>query len=192
MYEYIKGTLVQIDTAKAIVETNGIAYRILIPVSACGRQIGEKVHFFLSLIVREDSHTLFGFPTISERDLFEKVLSVSGIGPKTALALIGHLDLGNFEAAVNSGDIRLISKVPGIGKKTAERLIIEMRGKISGLNKGIAPIPGASQEMLDATLALIHLGYNPLQAQKAIQKVVSENSDEKNTGNLITLALRTL
>ena len=194
MYEYIQGKLAYLTLLKAVVESHGVGYKITVPASFQGQDIGSSILLYVSHVVREDSQTLYGFITRQERDLFEKILGVSGIGPKTALALVGHLDIAHLEAAVINNDTRLISKVPGIGKKTAERLIIEMRDKIKGLAAASGGLANnsADRALLDAISALISLGYNPQQAQLAIKKVREENQKEEDPGKLITLALRKL
>src|SRR5437868_894036 len=128
MYAFIKGLLVQSSPMSVIVETNGIGYRVFIPANVFGKlpQINHQVILHLSYVVRELSQTLYGFHSESERDLFEELMGVTGIGPKMALNVIGHLSLQDLQRAVSSHDIVSLSKVPGIGKKTAERLIIEM------------------------------------------------------------------
>lgn len=198
MYDYLTGTLKSITPSKIIVDINGIGYKIHIPLSAyCSLpQISSTVTLYTSLIIKEDSHTLYGFLSISERDLFETVITVSGIGPKTGLTLIGHLEINHFHSAISSSNIKLISKVPGIGKKTAERLIIEMRDKIKSIktlsmpNIKIENIE--SSNISDALSALLNLGYNHLQAQKAINKAIEENKDKADTGKLISIALKNL
>ena len=194
MYEYIQGKLVTLSPLKAVVDVNGVGYKIVVPACFTGQDIGSPILLYVSHVVREDSQTLYGFSTKAQRDLFEKVLSVTGIGPKTALALVGHLDITNLESAVNNNDTRLIGKVPGIGKKTAERLIIEMRGKLKNISQENTPAAntGADRAILDAIAALISLGYNPQQAQTAIRKVREEHLLEEDPGKLITLALRKL
>jgi holliday junction DNA helicase RuvA len=199
MLEYIKGTLIKVEPNKAIVEANGIAYKLLIPISSYSSDIvtTKDVLFYTSLVVREDSHTLYGFLQEMERDLFEMLITVTGIGPKIALTIIGHLTLENLHLAIVNDDCRLISKVPGIGKKTAAKLIIEMRDKLKKLDgfMDATMIPnqneGNTQEVSDAIHALIHLGYNPIQAQKAIKKAVEEDTSS-TTASLISFALSQL
>lgn len=199
MYDYISGILKTISPSKVTVDINGIGYKIHIPLSAYNKlpQINEKVTFFTSFIVREDSQTLYGFLSVDERNLFETVTTVSGIGPKTGLTLIGHIDINHFHSAISSSNIKLISKVPGIGKKTAERLIIEMRDKIKSFDKSSLPNTDTtslkeSSQVSDALSALLNLGYNHLQAQKAVNKAVVENGGELDTGKLISIALKNL
>lgn len=193
MYESIKGQLIDKSPLKAVVETGGIGYRLTIPLSTYTRlpALDKPIQLFLSQVVREDSNTLYAFLLKEERDLFELLITLSGIGPKTGLAIIGHMELGAFERAIHSSDVRLLSKIPGIGKKTAERLVIEMRDKFRGGQKD-RPIAlsGADGLIGDAMNALLHLGYNPIDAQKAVQSVLEEKKDEKDLGKIITAALQ--
>jgi Holliday junction DNA helicase RuvA len=196
MFEYIKGALVDKDIQKAVVEAGGIGYRLTIPLSTYTRlpALKSQIELYLSHIVREDSEALYAFLTKEERDLFELVTTVSGIGPKTGLSLIGHIDIVSFQRAIASSDIRLLSKIPGIGKKTAERLVIEMRDKFKGKGKtslGALPAPFERGVESDAFSALLNLGYAPNQAQKAIAAAMT-NKKEPELGTLITSALQHL
>lgn len=180
----MKGKITHLTPLHASLEVGGVGYRIEIPVnafSALSHEQGE-VQLFLSDIVREDSHRLFGFLTREERNRFEKLCDVSGIGPKTALLLIGHLPFDDMQLAVSQNDAKTISRVPGIGKKTAERLIIEMRDKMAAPEQ----LPSVQS---DALSALINLGYNEKEASRALQKVSDTSSD---LGALITAALRVI
>ena len=194
MYEAIRGTLKEKEPLKAVVESAGLSYRLSIPLSTYTRlpALETSVHLFLSHVVREDSHTLYAFLIKEERDLFETLIGLSGIGPKTAAAIIGHIELGAFQRAIASADVRILSKIPGIGKKTAERLVIEMKDKLKGKGKDLPIHLHASGGDLasDAVSALLNLGYNPLDAQKAVQSVLTEKKDEADLGRLITDALQ--
>lgn len=187
MFEYIKGILVSITPSQAVVDVQGVGYLIHIPLNAFSSAppIGSEALFYISPVIREDSHRNFGFLTQEERNLFEKISAVSGIGPKTALALIGHIDSLALESAITTANAALLAKIPGIGKKTAERLIVELRDKVlKGLKKMPTPLPSkkslSSQDTLqnDALSALMNLGYNSLQAQQAIQKALTHFSEE--------------
>jgi Holliday junction DNA helicase RuvA len=193
MYESIRGTLKEKDPLKVVVETGGIAYRLSIPLNTYTRlpAVETPVHLFLSHVVREDSETLYAFYVKEERDLFETLIGVSGIGPKTGAAIVGHMDIASFYRAINAADTRLLSKIPGIGKKTAERLCIEMRDKVKGKGKGaVMPITGGSTLVGDAVAALLNLGYNPIEAQRAVQGAIDEKKGETDLGKLITAALQ--
>lgn len=196
MYESIHGILKEKEPLKAIVETHGIAYRLLIPLSTYSKlpATGSSLHLYLSQVVREEAHTLYAFISKEERDLFETLITLSGIGPKTALAIIGHMEMQAFHRAIAAADIRLLSKIPGIGKKTAERLVIEMRDKLKGIGKKEKGIPLSLGEadglVADAMNALLNLGYNPIEAQKAVHAAFQDREEEKDLGSLITAALQ--
>lgn len=201
MIAYIKGVLVQSSPLSVMIETGGIGYKILIPVSLFSKlpQLQEEAILHTSFIVRELSHTLYGFLSVQDRDLFEALMGVTGIGPKIALSIIGHLQGHELHHAIANHDISTISKVPGIGKKTAERLIIEMRDKISAI-VSIDPSELAvhnqsdprAQKISDAMSALINLGYNQITAQKAIKKTMKDIPESINLSELITAALKNL
>lgn len=198
MYEYIKGTLIEATLTKATVDIGGLGFSLLIPFNNYSKlpALGTIVTFYTSFVVREDSQRLFGFLTRHERDLFESLIEVSGIGPKTGIALIGHMDVSDLQAAIRQGNSQIICKIPGIGKKTAERLIVEMRDKIKkGINNSSAlqSMPGVEGEqgvVADAISALINLGYNSAQAQKAIKTAMDKTPGEPELAKLITAALR--
>ncbi len=199
MYAYIKGQLQHADAQYAVLECSGIGYKVYTPANLFTKlpHMGETIILYTSFVVRELAHTLYGFLTINERDLFEELLNVTGIGPKTALSLIGHLSLSDLQKAILSGDIYTISKVPGIGKKTAERLIMEMRDKAPAL---LTPDPSnlsihsicdpQSRQINDAVSALTNLGYNQAIAQKAIKKTLSDLPEGIDLATLITSALK--
>lgn len=200
MMEYIKGILTSSCPAKTIIETGGIGYKIHIPLSNYSRlpKLGEPLCLFISTVIREDSHKSYGFLTADERDLFETLIEVSGIGPKTALSLLGHLEAVDLQIAISRSDITSICKVPGIGKKTAERLIVEMRDRIQknpitqASSSSSSFSKGTKTTSSDALSALINLGYQPLQAQKAINSIIEEKEEEVDLSTLITAALKKL
>ncbi|MCB1084919.1 MAG: Holliday junction branch migration protein RuvA [Chlamydiia bacterium] len=196
MFEYLKGTLVSLTPHKAVLDIGGAGYLLHIPLSVFSAMppIGEDILFYISTLIREDSHKNFAFLSQEERDLFEKISAVSGIGPKTALALIGHLDATALESAITTANSALLSKIPGIGKKTAERLIVELRDKVL---KGLKKTPLPSQQPLtdedhlvnDALSALMNLGYNSLAAQKAVNAALKKLPDTPEISTLIRTAL---
>ncbi len=145
-------------------------------------------------MIREDAHKCYGFIEREQRDLFESLIDISGIGPKTALSLLGHMDISDLHYAISQEKSDLICKIPGIGKKTSERLIIEMRDKIKKFDDktGANPHSANNKEQSlasDAISAMINLGYNTAQAQKAI-KTAMERSQSPNLAGLITAALK--
>jgi Holliday junction DNA helicase RuvA len=200
MIHFIRGILVQSTPGIAVVEAGGIGYKVLIPASTYPRlpQVGEEILLHTSLVVREISQTLYGFSHPDERDLFEELTTVSGVGPKIALSLIGHLSVADMHSAIGAQDITMISKVPGIGKKTAQRLIIELRDRLQKSSK--APLPSdfaiqmdtdpRGQKVADAMSALINLGYNQSAAQKALKKSLANLPETIDLPELITDALK--
>lgn len=195
MLDYIKGTLSVVETDRVTIETNHIGYLFLIPLSTYTKlpPIGKDLQLYITTVIREDSHRSYGFLTKQERTFFEKLSDVSGIGPKTALALIGHLDGGELSLAITTGNTALLSKTPGIGKKTAERVVIELRDKLDfSLSPSQSLLANPKDQIArDASNALIRLGYPPLQAQTAIKRVLAEAKAEHTLSSLITAALKT-
>jgi len=190
MYEYIKGTLVEATALDAIIDVQGIGYHVFIPVSDFGElsQIGEKVLLYTSFVVREMSQTLYGFLTKESRDLFEKLITISGIGPKTGLGIIGHLSFEEMQEAVRTHDCATFVRVPGIGKKTAERLLIELEGRFK-----VQVVPQAAQptgRLSDALQALMQLGLTSKAASTAVKKAADALSPECDLSTLITAALK--
>ncbi len=197
MYEFIRGKMVQSIPSRAVVDVGGVGYGIVISLKTFSKlpNIGTEVFFYVAHIVREDGHYLYGFLSLDDKKLFEQLISISGVGPKTAIGILGHVDIGDFQMAVVQGNAALLSKVPGIGKKTAERLIIELKDKFNNIShtgtSGHSGVQGSSV-ITDAISALINLGYHPLEAQKAIKKVVSLHEKEPSLSELISGALRSI
>lgn len=198
MFAYIKGTLVSSKPASAVVDVNGIGYFLHISCRTLGElpHIGQSVHFFTTFVIREFSQSLYGFLCNSERDVFEILLNVTGIGPKLALSLIGHLSIADLQAAVGLQDLPTLCRVPGVGKKTAERLIVELKDKLPnfpqmGPSQLTISLPDAqTRQIQDAMLALINLGYTQSAAQKAIKLSMQDFPDTVDLALLITKALQ--
>lgn len=199
MFSYIKGLLVFSTPMHVVIESHGIGYEILIPTSTFSKlpQIETTLLLYTSFIIRENSQTLYGFLTQQEKELFQTLIGVSGVGPKIALSIIGHLSMEDLHRAISQHEITTIAKVPGIGKKIAERLIIEMRDKLAHLfpsNFADFAIPvnegGQTQLVKDAMNALINLGYNQAVAQKALKKSLQDHPDLNDLGLMITKALQ--
>jgi Holliday junction DNA helicase RuvA len=197
MYEYIRGTLAASALTKVTIDVHGLGYSVFIPFNHFSKlpAVGTPITLYLSFIVREDAQKLYGFLTQHERDLFENLIEVSGIGPKIGLALVGHMEIDDLHLAISQGNVSTICKIPGIGKKTAERLIIEMRDKIKkGPSKSLVSQydrpEGESGVIADAISALVNLGYHHAQAQKAIKTAMTKCQGEPELAKLITHALR--
>lgn len=196
MFEFIRGKIVQSHPSKAIVDVGGVGYGLVISLKTFQKMpnLGTEVFFHTTPIIREDGHSLYGFLTLEEKKLFEQLISISGVGPKTAIGILGHVDIPDFQRAILQANAALLSKIPGIGKKTAERLIIELKDKIHTLPSGMPSTQEISANSVvgDAISALTNLGYNPLDAQKAIKKVLALHDRELNLSELITGALRSI
>lgn len=197
MFAYLKGILADVQPGNAIIEVSGVGYILNIPSRLIGElpPLGQIVQFYTSFVVRESSQTLFGFINPQERDVFEVLMNVTGIGPKMALSLIGHLSLIELQDAVSIGNVPVLCKVPGVGKRTAERLIVELKDKLSHFLPQTASLTcslpdSASRHIQDAILALINLGYNQNTAQKAIKQTLKEMPETEDLALLIMAALK--
>lgn len=195
MFEFIRGKMVQSIPSKAVVDVNGVGYGLVISLKTFQKlpNIGSEVFFYVAPVIREDGHYLYGFLNLEDKKLFEQLICISGVGPKTAIGILGHVDIGDFQMAIVQGNAALLSKVPGIGKKTAERLIIELKDKFNAQEVSLTSSAGPANSVAsDAISALINLGYNPLEAQKAIKKVLSLHEKQPSLSELISGALRSI
>ena len=131
MYAFIRGQLTHLSTGSLVLENQGIGYKILIPVHTAFHllELGKEILLYTSFVIREFSHTLYGFLHVDEKELFESLIDISGVGPKLALSLVGHLSIPALQTIVIKEDVQALCKIPGIGKKTAERLLVELKGK---------------------------------------------------------------
>lgn len=188
MIAYVKGSLVESQAAFAVVESQGIGYKIWISLSCFAKlpETGQQVKLFTSFIVRENSQALYGFMTERERELFEGLLQISGIGPKLAMNIVGHLTPVELHQAIGRADVKTISRVPGIGKKMAERMIVELRDKVPLHEEGVTTSP----LLFDLIGALTHLGYSGTSAREAAKKVLDKESEERDLATLIREALK--
>lgn len=176
MISYIKGKLTVKTPTSVVVETGGVGFHLIIPLSTHESlgEAGQDVRLLTYLHVREDVLQLFGFAHEDERKLFLLLLSITGIGPKVAQGILSGISVGDFESAVRHQNVQTLMKVPGVGKKTAERIVLELREKIGELKPGEAGLPGAGKLPLfdESVLALVSLGYKRPQAQEAVQAVM--------------------
>jgi Holliday junction DNA helicase RuvA len=199
MITFLEGTLMEAFPTHVVVAVQGIGYHVFIPLSSYDRltAVGAPLKILTHLQVREDAHILFGFMSAAERDLFRLLVNhVSGIGPKTALDVLSGISVVNFKAAVVSGDAALLARTKGIGKKTAERIIVELKDKVGvaaaweAASAAHAPSPQETR-INDAVLALISLGYKQVDAHKAV-KSASEKTPGQGTEELVRAALKLL
>ncbi len=203
MIAYVNGILESIEEGLAVVDVGGIGMNVFISGSTMDRMpgIGEAVKLYTYTNVKEDSFTLFGFLSRDELALFKMLITVSGIGPKGGLSILSVMTPDDLRFAIMAGDSGSISKAPGIGKKTAERITLELRDKIKATEadmlKGSAVVTmddlsgEASSARDEAVAALVALGYNSADAMKAVRKVLTSNEDAAaDTEKLLKLALK--
>ena len=171
----IIGTVLEKSFPQVVVNCNGVGYEIDVPMSTFYPLPAEKqpVTLFTHLVIREDAHLLFGFLTLAERTAFRQLLKISGVGPKVALSVLSGMSVDDLAVAVESGDAARLTKIPGIGKKTAERLVLELRDKLpKTLGPARAEAGGAAGG--DVASALLALGYNEREAQAAIKQLPAD------------------
>lgn len=200
MITYLQGVLSESLPTQIVVDVGGVGYQVIIPLSSYDRLpvAGTPVKVLTHLQVREDAHILYGFMSVPERDLFRLLVNnVSGIGPKMALAVLSGMSVSTFKNAVVTNDILALSKISGVGKKTAERMVLELRDKL-----GVAATweaassshaPTADEVAIsDAVLALISLGYKQVDAHKAVKQVHKSTATPPAAEDLVRLALKIL
>ena len=186
----LRGKLTFKQAPAVIIECNGVGYDVETPMSTFFElpAVGDELFIFTHLLVREDAQILYGFATDTERALFRSVLKVRGVGARIGLAILSSMSVAGFNRCIESEDVAALSKIPGIGKKTAERLIIEMRDRIDKSITtepiGLHTEPGAKSEAVDA---LVALGYKPGEVTKLIGKL---DVDGQSAEDIIRLALR--
>jgi Holliday junction DNA helicase RuvA len=177
MIAYLRGTLLEKHPNEAVVEVNGVGYDVHIPVSTYTAlpDTGAEVRLRVHTHVREDALTLFGFVSAEEKSLFEKLISVSGIGPKLAITVLSGLNTSDLVSAIRNGEIERLVRIPGVGKKTGERIILELRDKLGALAAAAAvpaPPPADAWSAIDHDVmsALVNLGCNRTAAEAALRK----------------------
>lgn len=203
MITIIKGLLIEVSPLRAVIEVSGIGYEINIPVTTTERlpAVGSVTTLHTLTVYREDSAALYGFHHREDRDFFRLLVEkVSGIGPRMALSILSKLSVSILKNALASGDVAMLCQCPGIGKKTAERLVIELKDKVapSGVtDTSIPDVSGAKQPVVipqdnrvqDAVNALITLGYKATEADKSVRRALGKVDADASTGALIKAAL---
>lgn len=198
MISRLKGTVLESSPLLVVLEAGGVGYEVHIPVTTAEKvpAIGAECSLFIHSVYREDSATLYGFASREDRDFFRLLVEkVSGIGPKIGISILSRMSTDLLRSAIASSDVALLSKCPGIGKKTAERLVIELKDKVGLASAGIAPAPGGAltsgepSAFQDAVSSLMILGYKPADADKLVRKAVSKLSANATVEALIKEAL---
>lgn len=196
MIAHLSGTLLSKQPNQVIVDVNGVGYEVHVPLSTFYEvgEIGSPVQLRIYTHVREDTIALFGFKSAKEKLMFEQVTSISGIGPKLGITILSGMPVDELVAAIRQSNLARLTSIPGIGKKTAERLVVELRDKLAKT----APtgeqtaVQSVSQPQEDVISALVNLGYGKPSAERAVQTVVSTSKTEPAFEELLRTALRQL
>ncbi len=198
MITFLQGKLAEVLPTQVIIEVAGIGYELLIPLSSFNKlpRPGEVVKILTHLAIREDAHVLYGFMSAEERDLFRMLIhTVSGIGPKIALNILSGMNVTAFRGAVANADVKALSQINGVGKKTAERIVVELKDRVgavgawqaSSAQRALSP---ADQKVNDAILALIALGFKQVDAQEAVRIALDKLGPEAGADDLVRASLR--
>jgi len=198
----LTGTILQKQAPELLLEVNGVGYEINAPMTTFYKlpEEGQQVSLHTHLVVREDAHLLYGFFDVLDRALFKLLIRINGVGPKLALTILSGMDTQTFVRCIHNGDSSSLVRVPGIGKKTAERLLIEMRDYLKDWQQGNSVAGGVSASMYegmsvqasarrDAESALLALGYKTVEAARAIAAI---RNDELSSEEMIRLALQNM
>ncbi len=198
MITFLHGKLLEALPTQVVVEVHGMGYEVLIPLSSYDKlpQPGQELKLLTHLVVREDSHTLYGFMSSAERDLFRLLINtVSGIGPKIALNILSGISVTAFRGAVANGDVKALSQISGVGKKTAERIVVELKDKIGvagaleafSAQRALSP---DEQKVNDAVLALMALGFKQIEAHDSVRKAQAMLGAQATIEELVRVCLK--
>ncbi|MDD5697502.1 MAG: Holliday junction branch migration protein RuvA [Victivallaceae bacterium] len=201
MIARLTGRLIEVNFTRCIIDVHGVGYQVFIPMSTFDRlpRQGAEINLFICTQVREDAITLYGFATMPEKQLFEILIATTGVGPKLALSILSSLPVERFSAAIINADLNVIKRINGIGRKTAERLIVELKDKLAkvmlpaGAQRDLAVSDEKALAMEDAVTALEQLGFKNDTIRKALDKIVNTiPSEEATSENFIRKALQAL
>lgn len=196
MIGFLRGKLIHKAPPQLLLDVNGVGYEVEAPMTTFYDlpALGEEVRLHTHLVVREDAHILFGFASETERMLFRTLIKVNGVGPKLALTILSGQSVEDFYRCVDDNDVKGLVRLPGVGQKTAERLIIEMRGRLPELNRVSTPgqrpnqsVSSVASPKQEAVTALCALGYKPQEASRMVQTIADEDI---SCEDIIRLALR--
>src|SRR5438270_1961046 len=198
MITFLHGKLIEALPTQVIVDVNGVGYEVLIPLSSYDKlpQPGQELKLLTHLVVREDAHMLYGFMTIAERELFRLLINtVSGIGPKIALNVLSGISVTAFRGAVATGDVKALAQISGVGKKTAERIVVELKDKVgaagaweaASAQRALSP---EDQKVSDAVLALMALGFKPVEAHDSVRKAQAALGVQTTVEDIVRACLK--
>jgi Holliday junction DNA helicase RuvA len=188
MIAYLSGKLLEKEANLVIIDVGGVGYEVTIPLSTFYElgELGEDVSLRIHTVVREDAFALFGFRSVREKELFLHLISVSGIGPKSAITALSGMSADEIISAIRQNNLARLNSIPGVGRKTAERLVIELRDKIAKLSglaseemraEGVSPQASGDEVYDDAVSALVNLGYQRAAAEKALKQATQEGTE---------------
>lgn len=198
MIGFLKGKLVEALPTQVVLDVQGVGYEALIPLSSYDKlpAPGQEVKLLTHLAVREDAHTLYGFMTAAERELFRLLIdTVSGIGPKIALNILSGISVTAFRGAVANSDVKALSQISGVGRKTAERIVVELKDKVGAAGAWEAAsaqraLTPEDQKLNDAVLALVALGFKPVEAHDSLRKAQGALGPAATVEDLVRACLR--
>ncbi len=197
MYAFISGTLVEKKPTEAIMDAGGVGYRLLIPASSYDKlpEAGKAARLLTTFVVREDAQTLYGFATDAEKTAFDTMTAVSGVGPKLALAALSAMSPSELRDTVVAGDVAMLTRIPGVGKKVAELLVVKLRDKFAAVDgleaAGVLGGDGALGEArADARAGLEALGLSRAEAERRLRKALKAHPGTQSAEALLRLALR--
>ena len=198
MITFLHGKLVDVLPTQVTIDVNGMGYEVLIPLSSFDKLpvIGNEVKLLTHLAIRDDAHVLYGFITASERGLFRLLINtVSGIGPKIALNILSGMNVTAFRGAVANGDVKALSQISGVGKKTAERVVVELRDKIGAVGTWEAAsaqraLSAEDQKVNDAVMALIALGFKQIEAHDTVRAAQAVLGKQAGLEDLVRACLK--
>ncbi len=198
MITFLHGKLMEALPTQVIVDVNGIGYEVLIPLSSYDKlpSPGQEIKLLTHLVVREDAHVLYGFMSAAERELFRMLINtVSGIGPRTALNILSGISVTAFRGAVANSEFKVLSQISGVGKKTAERIVVELKDKIGAAGgwealsaqRALSP---ADQKVNDAVLALLALGFKQIEAHDSVRQAQNSLGPQATVEDLVRACLK--
>ena len=195
MIAQLTGRIARKEPQEAVIDVGGVGYRVTIPLSTFYRlgTDGDSITLRVHTHLREDTIALFGFATAGEHDLFEKLITVANVGPKLAVNILSGIETDELVQALRGSDLARLTRIPGVGRKTAERLVLELKDKMP--KAGAAPAPGApadgGAEREDVLSALVHLGYSRAEAERAVERATREGGSHRFE-DLLRQVLRSL
>ncbi len=184
MYAYIEGIIKEIKPSYVVIENHGIGYLIISP-NPYSYRVGEELRIYTHHYVREDLNNLYGFKSIESKELFIKLISVSGIGPKSALSLLASDQINDIKLAIEEGNVKFLTKFPGIGQKSAQQIILDLKGKLIDVEEELLPT-----QKNDTVDALSALGYSNVEIKKVMKKIDQEQPVEQMIKQALQLLMK--